>query len=534
MKRFVLSRRYLLLVTALIVSVFVWYTQSTKNVLPEGVEVGVVERGMVEEVINETGFVKVSRAVDLAFERTGRVERVLVDEGSVVEEGQDLVVLDDSSQGSDLVAARARLEAEQVRLEEILTGADSVSRAVTESSVASAAVALENAKRNLTEVTTQYEQLVANAEKTLRSSSLQAYLVSDENENSTRSYAAPTITGTYTSDEEGVYRLELYNSDAPSGASLRVSGLETDTQAVSTVSSVAIGTRGLRVQFPEDFAKHTLWEIPVPNTHSSTYLVNMNAYNAAIESRDLAIANAESAVKSGEAALAQARVQLTQVSSSGREERVTAQRALVRQMEVLVAQAERAHDNTVITAPFSGVVTSLSAEIGQIVPGGAPVASLIGSGTYELTVDISEVDIAEVSVGDPAVATFDAYDDITFNAHVSKIAPNATVVSGVRVFTVTLTFDAENELIKDGLTAQIDITTATQENVIAIPTRAIYENAEGKFVRTVTDDGVLGEISITTGLRGTNGMTEIVSGLNEGVRIITFASEEAIAQIKQN
>jgi len=52
-------------------------------------------------------------------------------------------------------------------------------------------------------------------------------------------------------------------------------------------------------------------------------------------------------------------------------------------------------------------------------------------------------------------------------------------------------------------------------------------------VRTITDNGQIIEVSVVTGLRGSNGMTEITNGLLEGTQIITFASEEAIEELKK-
>ena len=532
MKKNILSKKYLTGAGVIIGGFLIWYLTLESNIFPEGVEVGTVARESVVEVVNETGMVKVSRSVDLAFERGGKVNSILVHEGDFVEEGSVLMTLNASSQMSDLQTARARLEAEQVRLHELLAGADNNSLAVSESNVASAETAVVNAKRNLIDVTAQQNQLVQNAEKTLRSTGLQAYLVSDERESSSYVYTPPTVSGTFAGSVDGVYTLELYGSNAPSGSSYRVSGLENSNYSVSTVAPTPVGTLGIYVQFPENFAKRTIWEIPIPNSRSSSYLTNLNAYNAIVQSRTLAIASAENAIKTAESALAQTKSQLMQVSSSARDERITAQRAVVRQMEALVAQAQVAYDNMTIKSPFSGVVTAVHTEIGQIAGAGMPAVSVIANSNYELIVNISEVDIAEVSVGDTATVLFDAYDDVTFNAHVIHVATNATLVSGVPVFEVTLAFDTENEMIKDGLTAEIDITTAIREQVIAVPTRSIYEDTKGKFVRVVQTDNMLIEVPITTGLRGSNGLTEVLTGLMGGEKIITFATEDAIAQIK--
>ena len=532
MKKFFKKKRYWIIALIIIGVVAWWFLGRADGGIPDSVETGVVERGEVVEVVSETGFVQAAQSVDMAFERGGRVVEILVEAGDEVEAGDVLVKLDGASASADLSSAYARLEAEQVRLEELLAGADANSLAVTESSVVSAETALENAKRNLEEVTAQQNQLVANAEKTLRTSGLQAYLVDGERENSDDSYTAPTVTGVYNSDEEGVYTIELYNSGAPSGSSYRVNGLEGGSGSVSTVNPTPVGTRGLFVQFPSNFAPRTEWEIPIPNTRSASYLTNLNAYNSAIEGRDIAIATAESAVETAEAALAQGQTQLTQVSGSARDERIAAQRAVVRQMQAAVESAEVQFDNMSLIAPFSGVVTGTYTEVGQIVSATAPAVSLISKGQYELIVSISEVDIAEISKDDIAIVEFDAYDDVKFTARVERISPNAILVDGVRVFEVTLVFDDTDERIRDGLSADIDITTAKREDVISVTTRSIYEDAEGKFVRLITPDGAVEEVRVTTGLRGSDGKTEILSGLTGGETIITFASEDDIAQIE--
>ncbi len=509
-----------------------WFLGRSTDAIPASVETGVVERGEVVEVVSETGFVQAAQSVDMAFERGGRVVEILVEEGAAVEAGDVLVRLDDSSVSADLSSAFARLEAEQVRLQELLNGADSNSLAVTQSGVVSAETALTNAQRNLDEVVAQQNQLVANAEKTLRTAGLQAYLVSGERENSDDSFIAPVVSGVYDSDEEGMYRIELYNSGAPSGSSYRVEGLEGGSGSVSTVNPTAVGTRGLFVQFPTNFAPRTEWEIPVPNTRSASYLANLNAYNSIVENRDLAIASAESAVRAAESALNQGQTQLTQVSGSARDERVAAQRALVRQMQASVQSAQVQFDNMTLIAPFSGVVTNTYTEVGQIVSATAPAVSLISKGQYELIVSISEVDIAEITQDDEARVHFDAYDDDFFLAHVERISPNATLVDGVRVFEVTLVFDEINDKIRDGLSADIDITTAKRTDVVAITTRSIYEDADGKFVRLVTPEETIEEVRIETGLRGSDGKTEVISGLTGGEKIITFASEDDIARIE--
>ncbi|MCA9358797.1 efflux RND transporter periplasmic adaptor subunit [Candidatus Kaiserbacteria bacterium] len=533
MKSFFRSKKFVLfLVLIVVLAGGYFYNKNGVSVLDE-VEIESVKRADVREVISETGFVEAAREVSLAFERGGRVEKVLVKEGDFVEEGTVLVELDKSELFVELGAAHARLRAEESRLEELLAGADDVSLSVTGSSVDYAKTAVENAKQNLQKVSTQQNQLVAAAKKTLLVSGLQAYLTSGERENSSDSFMAPTITGVYDSAEEGVYYIELFESGSPSGSSFRYSGLENGTGAVSSVNPVRLGTRGLFVQFPDDFAGRTKWKIEIPNKNSSVYLVNKNNYEVTLETAALAIESADSAVKSAEAALAQSDSQYTQVSSSARDERVVAQRALVNQMNAAVQAVELAIEKSSIKAPFSGVVTRVFGEEGEIVAPSSPMVNLISDDNFELKVSISESDIQEITLGDTAVVIFDAYDDDVFEAEVVRVAPIASLSEGVRVFEVTLQFTEKNPKIKAGLSADIDILAAERIDVLAVPTRSVVERDGDRFVRTW--DGLkLDYIKIETGLRGSDGQIEILSGVTEGQDIITFAREDTIEKLENS
>ncbi len=528
----ILRRKLLWVGILLVLSVMLWIfwlTREAERKKFDVLELGVVEHGSVIEILSETGVVRSVQSVSLAFERGGRVAEIYHKAGDTVEEQSILIALDTTELQSEVTLARARLDAEQLRLAELEHGADNASLFVTETAVASARATLANAERSLKEMTALHNQLVINAEKVLRSSGLQAYLFGGEQ--GSGSYDSPTITGVYSGEEEGVYIIELYNSAASSGSSFRVSGLEIGVGNVSTIAPVQIGTRGLYVQFPSGFPARTMWEIPIPNTRSSSYLTNLNAYRGVIETRNVAVTNAQNAVSAAEASLNQALAQQAQMKSANRFERVEAQRTMVGQMSVLVAQAEATLNKAYLRSPFAGIVAIVNTEVGQIVAPNVPLVSMHSEASYELAVEISEVDIAEVTIGDYATVTFDAFEDLKLTAVVTKVAPSATVVSGPRTFTVTLSPLEQNTRLRNGLTAKMDITTAVRDTVIAVPSRAVYEGKDGKFVRYITREREIATLPVTTGLRGTNGMTEILSGLRGGEEIIMFASEKDLERI---
>ncbi len=135
---------------------------------------------------------------------------------------------------------------------------------------------------------------------------------------------------------------------------------------------------------------------------------------------------------------------------------------------------------------------------------------------------VPEVDVAKITIGDKAEVTLDAYGDTTvFPAAVSSIDPAETVIEGVPTYKVTLYFNDRDERVRSGMTANLDILTERREGVFRIPSRAVTTK-DGKKIVRVPDISGLREVVVETGLRGSDGSIEIVSGLSEGDEVVTF------------
>ena len=76
------------------------------------------------------------------------------------------------------------------------------------------------------------------------------------------------------------------------------------------------------------------------------------------------------------------------------------------------------------------------------------------------------------------------------------------------------------------MTANVIITTEEKENTLLVPSRAIVDkNGEGKFLR-ILEMGVLKEIPVEIGIRGDDGIVEILSEVEEGVEVVTYVKKE--------
>ena len=336
--------------------------------------------------------------------------------------------------------------------------------------------------------------------------------------------------------QQGEYKLTLYPSASNSGYSLRYSGLENGTAPVSTTGPIALGTQGLFIQFPSDFARtfRLEWTIPIPNYRSSSHQSLLNTIETTKTNKEIAISQATQAVETAKRNLEQALAQLEQAQAPVRPERIQAQQALVRQAQATVGSIQALKNQTIITAPFDGIITAVNVNRGERVLAGNQVINLISGEKFEITVNIAEADIQDLQIGNQAKISFDAYRNEQFDATVTYISPSATTINNVTSFKTTLQFNQESEKIRAGLSANVDIISDSRQNVLTIPLRAVFQDEEGNSVVRVIKDNQIIRTKVETGLRGSDGRIEIISGLEEGQRVITFLDENTRKIVETN
>lgn len=261
---------------------------------------------------------------------------------------------------------------------------------------------------------------------------------------------------------------------------------------------------------------------------------------------------AEAAVKQAEAALATALAGREQVKVRAGD--VEAARRAVEQAEAALDRAEsgaltdaaRALDvdtamaelaraqsqlddvqysfnNTNIVAPRSGVVLTKHVEEGTVIPAGT---AALAQGTAIVTiaditemyvlVDVDEVDISRVSVGQPAEITVETLPNTTIRGEVEKIFPNGTETDNVVYFKVRVRIDELDPRLRPGMTADVSLICAERHDVLLVPDAAIDRSGGKTVVEVIEAEGaepVKREIEV--GVTDYEN-TEVISGLKEG------------------
>jgi RND family efflux transporter MFP subunit len=147
-----------------------------------------------------------------------------------------------------------------------------------------------------------------------------------------------------------------------------------------------------------------------------------------------------------------------------------------------------ASQNARVTAPMSGVVIKKGVELGETVTSGV---SSFNAGTVLFTVadlksliirvNLNEVDIAKVHVGQPARITLDAYPQKVFTGKVSFVAPSAELIEKIKVFKVEISLDELSDAFRTGMSANVEILGEKRDKAISIPLEALQKR-DGKTV----------------------------------------------------
>ena len=178
-----------------------------------------------------------------------------------------------------------------------------------------------------------------------------------------------------------------------------------------------------------------------------------------------------------------------------------------------------------VVAPIAGTVNAINIKNGDDLSrlsssnnSSAPI--IIGDlGTLKAQVQVNEVDIANVSIGQKVSLTFNGIDGLAVTGKVEKMDSLGTLTSGVVSYNVTIGFDTLDARIKPAMSVSAAITIDVKQDVLVVPNSAVKSQNGGSYVQ-ILKNGTPSQVSVETGLSN-NTQTEIISGVNAGDNVVT-------------
>lgn len=156
---------------------------------------------------------------------------------------------------------------------------------------------------------------------------------------------------------------------------------------------------------------------------------------------------------------------------------LTLEQAQVKQAQASLNSAQTELSYTEIKAPVDGIVISKSVEVGQTVAASfeTPEIFSVAEDLTKMQIEASvvEADIAKVKEGQKVRFTVDSYADDYFYGTVTQVRNEATTTSNVVTYTVVIGIDNTDMKLKPGMTANVEIITAEEKDVMLVPNQAL-------------------------------------------------------------
>lgn len=172
-----------------------------------------------------------------------------------------------------------------------------------------------------------------------------------------------------------------------------------------------------------------------------------------------------------------------------------------------------------IKADLDGIVTGLTISINSMVIEGAPVYTIQTTNELKLEIQVDELDIAMIELGQIASVKMDALSNQDFTAEITKINPIGMSINNVTTYTVTLYVEGNKDVLI-GMSATVDILTEDKKGIVLIPLEAIQSQGSDKLVLMADEIGLttdathLVEVGLSDGVN-----VEILTGLSVGDEI---------------
>ena len=183
--------------------------------------------------------------------------------------------------------------------------------------------------------------------------------------------------------------------------------------------------------------------------------------------------------------------------------------------------AENSLGYTTVYAPISGYVSTKNANVGQMASPGVEIFSIKNTSTVNAQLNVAESVISKVSVGAKAIVNVKSIE--TSVEGVVKIAsPTKNLQTGM--YNVSITIDNPEDVLKDGMFADITLTLSDAVDALVIPSDAIMEDESRQKYIFLADDGVAVKKEVVTGII-TEEYTEILKGVKEGDKVIVSGKE---------
>src|SRR5579859_61017 len=433
--------------------------------------------------VTDSGPVAALQSGAVFWQTTGTVAQVFVKPGDQVKAGDPLMRLDPMSAPSNIIQAESDLVTAQKALHD-LQNPSALNIANAEQTVTTAADNLKTAKKTLTNAQNPAGQslytAVSDAKLALDTAQANAQLA-------TVSQPVQDYTSQYWLTD--YYWKRYQDLQAKYQANPNPDSLTKAQNAYNDWKVLADKQAQRQLTFGTDQANKNDSVSKAQKTYNDA-VNNLNAALAGPDANKLAMAQSQFDVAT--AALADAQQKLSDLKAGGSADDVKTAVARVEAAQAVV-------DTLTLTAPFDGNILVVNNMPGDTASPTAAALTLANVSTYHVDVLVDESDVSGIKLGDAAQVTFSPLPDLVLSGTVSLVQPQGQTVQGLVKYTVRVDLRNFDPRVFLGMTANVNIVTATEENALAVPLDAVQLDSQGEYVNRVNAAGVVERVPVVSG-----------------------------------
>lgn len=488
----------------------------------KSISTATVRRGSIVSSVETTGKLEAQKSAKLSFRASGRVEKVLVSRGDMVKAGQVLAELDtdilqrglsaaeqqlgisrlkmqQAKEGAgpqEIAAAQANLNAAMSALNELKAGAATEDVAAAQSALNQAQATLDGLKKGASPPEITGGQARLNGAKANRD--LVAATAANATEQARILYVqAGSATKNFLDPAGQLEQARLNYEAAKKSEAAQLAGADAKIgEAQAALDAIKAGPSKEEIQAAQEAVNEAaarLGKVKKGPTENEIAVAQSK-----VDTAQAALDKLKAGPTDTELAILQGAIKLSQI-------------------DVDKAQAQ-VNDARVIS-PLAGTVLDLDIQVGEIVNGSQPVATVADANSLRIQADVDEIDVGRVTPGQAVTVTLDAYPGVKLPGKIEALAPGATLKQGSTVYQATIAFTPTADVTpREGMAANVDITAQRKDNVLLLPNRAIETIGSRQYV-TVKQGDTTSKIEVETGLSN-NTDTEIISGLTESQTVM--------------
>ncbi len=471
----------------------------------DAIQTVTIQQETIIATVDTAARLQAKDSANLSFDVTGKVAKIYIEEGSRVEAGTLLAELDSTDLEEAVRLAEIDLARAQAQFDKLLEGASA-------DDLAAAQASLTSAEDNLRSLQSPNQADLDSAELTLASAKarLQRLLDGPNSDSITVASAGLRRAEIQLKQAQDAYNAVSYDSFAASvqGEALQQATIDYET---------ALANYNLAIKDPD-------------NAEILAAQAQVSQAQAAL---DRLTTPSAGQIAAAEAQVSQAKSTLERLQNGASATDIAISQAAVDASQVNLDRANRNLERAKLFSPIAGTVTGINIKAGELPTN--PIAIVVSDlSAFMLEVEVDEIDINRIQIGQPVIITLDSLPDEEFTGYVDQvaIAPIASS-TGITAYPVKVLIDSADAPFKIGMNVNATIETERLEDALVVPNRAVQIDREtGKtYVDKVIDDKRIERTEIILGQRGTT-VSEVQSGLDIGdiIAIIESSRRDQLMQ----